>query len=272
MTNAAPLTANELDALLRFYADGGADEALGDEPIDRFATKNERPRQRSLKAKTAQAAPPATPAVPKSAVIPDKGVAENAGRLAAQAANLDQLREVLAGFDGCNLKATSRHLAFEGGDRQADLMIVGGAATRDDDARGAPFSGPDGVLLKNMMAAIGLDSQTQTYQALCVPWAPPGGGPPTPIHLSILKPFVMRQIELAAPRHLLIMGNIAAKHLVDPKQMILRLRGQKFDVSFGQWNGSALIMHEPSYLRDQPSAKRATWHDLLALKKQLTLS
>ncbi|MEO1749402.1 MAG: uracil-DNA glycosylase family protein, partial [Pseudomonadota bacterium] len=124
--------------------------------------------------------------------------------------------------------------------------------------------------LKNMFAAIGLDTATETYQALCVPWAPPGGGPPTPIHLNILKPFIARQIELAAPEHLIIMGNVAAKHLVDPKQMILKLRGQTFDRSFGQWSGSAWVMHEPSYLRDQPSAKRATWLDLRALKNQLT--
>ncbi|MEL6201371.1 MAG: uracil-DNA glycosylase [Pseudomonadota bacterium] len=268
MSNVEHLSATELDALLRFYADAGADEVMGVEPVDRFAAKET--ASKPAPQRTISSSPPSPVLAQKAAVVPDQSVADAATHLAAQANDLERLRDALSGFDGCNLKATARNLAFEGGRRDADIMIVGGAATRDDDANGVPFSGPDGVLLKNMFAAIDLDIVDQTYQALCVPWAPPGGGPPTPIHLNILKPFIIRQIELAAPKHLIIMGNVAAKHLIDPKRMILKLRGQNFDLSFGDWNGIALVMHEPSYLREQPSAKRVTWHDLLAFKKQLT--
>ena len=208
MSDVEHLSAAELDALLRFYADAGADETLGAAPVDRFAAKATAPKPAPQR--QSRSSPPSPAPAQKAAVIPDQSVADAARHLGAQANDLDHLRDAISGFDGCNLKATARNLAFEGGRRDADIMIVGGAATREDDASGIPFSGPDGTLLKNMFAAIDLDSTTQTYQALCVPWAPPGGGPPTPIHLSILKPFITRQIELADPKHLIIMCIVAA--------------------------------------------------------------
>ncbi|MEO0545161.1 MAG: uracil-DNA glycosylase [Pseudomonadota bacterium] len=270
MSSPDPFSADDIEAILRFHADAGADELLADQPIDRFAARAPSPTK-----KVNKALPPSSgimPSAPKTAVIPNQSVIEEAQQLASQAKTLDELRNALADFDGCNLKGMARNLAFEGGNQLASLMIVGGAASRDDDASGIAFSGPDGILLKNMFAAIDVDVEKQAYMALCVPWAPPGGGPPTPIHLNILRPFIARQIELANPQHLVILGNVAAKHLVDPNQMILKMRGNYFDLSFGTWKKPAMVMHEPAYLREQPSAKRVTWHDLLGFKKQLTQS
>ncbi|MEO1746405.1 MAG: uracil-DNA glycosylase [Pseudomonadota bacterium] len=205
------------------------------------------------------------------AVVPDETVFAEAHQRAASATNLDGLRAALEAFDGCNLKHTARNLAFEGGMRTADIMLVGGAASRDDDETGVPFSGLDGILLRNMFAAIGIDAATQTYQAMCVPWAPPGGGPPTPLHLKLCAPFIARQIALARPKCLVLLGNVAARHMLsETKRTILQLRGQWLARDFGSGETTILVMHDPDFLRRQPSAKRQTWFDLLALQKRLT--
>ncbi|MEL6920604.1 MAG: uracil-DNA glycosylase [Pseudomonadota bacterium] len=272
MADADTLSIAELDALLRFHVDAGADEVLADAPVDRFAAPAQKVSAipRATQPAQSQARAQTPPVAQKPVVIPDGSVIDEARRIAQATGDLDALKSAIASFDGCNLKNTARNLAFEGGTRGAHIMLVGGAASRDDDATGVPFSGLDGILLKNMLSAIGIDAGTQTYHGLCVPWAPPGGGPPTPLHLNIMRSFLERQIELAKPDVLIVMGNVAARHLLDQKQTVLKLRGQWFDATIGGWNGATTVMHEPSYLREQPAAKRATWLDLLALKNRLT--
>ncbi|MEN0000514.1 MAG: uracil-DNA glycosylase family protein [Pseudomonadota bacterium] len=268
MPDIQSLSLAELEALLRFHHDAGADEVLTDTPVNRFAQSAPQAKPTQKRETPSPAPVPSQPAKP--AVIPDQNVVADATTIARQAKNLDELRASIEAFDGCNLKNTARNLAFEGGNRAADIMIVAGAPSRDDDTSGMALSGADGVLLTNMFNAIGVDLKQDTYQGLCVPWAPPGGGPPTPLHLRTMRPFIERQIELKTPSVLVVLGNVAAQHLLDPKQTILKLRGQWFDFRAGDLATKAFAMHEPAYLRQHASAKRTTWHDLLALKKQLT--
>ena len=77
-------------------------------------------------------------------------------------------------------------------------MLVGEAPGADEDRAGKPFMGRSGQLLDRMLAAIGLD-RSQVYIANVVPWRPPGNRTPTPQEIAICKPFIARQIELAAP-------------------------------------------------------------------------
>ncbi|MEM1375930.1 MAG: uracil-DNA glycosylase [Pseudomonadota bacterium] len=266
MHSADQMSIAELDALLRFHADAGANEVLADAPFDRFA-QQPKPATPNPK-RPVTPAPIKTP--PPTVVVPDSSVIESASQIAQASSNLDTLREAVANFEGCNLRNTARNLAFESGTRGSQIMLVGGAASRDDDATGVPFSGLDGILLKNMFAAIGIDAATQTYQGLSVPWAPPGGGPPTPLHLNVMRPFIVRQIELARPEILVVMGNVAARHLVDDRSTVLKMRGQWTDMQIDGWSGPTTVMHDPNHLRENPNAKRATWLDLLALKKRLT--
>src|SRR5690606_16939719 len=97
--------------------------------------------------------------------VPDDAQAARARELASKAQSLDELREILAGFDGCNLKFTAKQLVFGDGNATADLMLVGEAPGRDEDIEGIPFAGRTGSLLDRMLAAIGIDRSEGAYIA-----------------------------------------------------------------------------------------------------------
>ena len=198
--------------MLAFYREAGVDACVGDAPVDRFAVADEAvsgsaaaaidpsapERERSFNqdrplhpptAPDSFRMPVATlnaPAVPEAAVM----AARTAARLAA---NLNDLRAILSGFEGCALRATASKLVFADGNPASRVMFVGEAPGRDEDIEGLPFVGRSGKLLDRMLAAIGLD-RTSVYIANIVPWRPPGNRTPTPQESAICLPFILRQI------------------------------------------------------------------------------
>lgn len=289
MTDTAEMTREEISSLLRFYAESGLDFPISDEPINRFELVDEKkataPNTASQAAPASSSNDPHAPATiemdprkrkkdepkrPQQAaqvVIPTEEVVSQAVEAAQAAEDLDALKSVVERFEGCNLKRSARSTVFEGGKRGAKIMLIGGCPSRDDDMSGAAFSGADGILLDKMLQAIGLSRHEDTYLGFCAPWATPGGSAPTPIHLDICAPFLARQIELAAPEIIILLGNAAARQVFQSKQTIANLRGKWTNLP--NFNIDAMAIFSPSMLRAQPKMKRNAWLDLLALKAKL---
>ena len=245
-------------ALLDWQIELGADECIGDTGIDRYALPD-----RLSKAKTAQkdAAPHLTKG-PVAAVAVD-AVAE-AQRLAQAAQNLDQLRAAMEAFDLCDLKRGARNMVFSDGIAGAPVMIIGEAPGRDEDRTGTPFVGAAGQLLDAMLGAIGMGrshAEAPVYITNTLPWRPPHNRDPKPEEIAMMKPFLLRHVELADPKVLVIMGNWAC-HALLAKKGITRLRGTWVEAV----DKRALPMCHPSYLLRNPAAKREAWADLLMLK------
>ncbi|MBL8583415.1 MAG: uracil-DNA glycosylase [Rhizobiaceae bacterium] len=276
----APDMRARLRDLLEFYASAGVDEALLEQPVDRFAARPE-----TKPARSAPAAPPAAAnsgiAAPRqeeaprfaapqgSAAIPDEAQANRARELAAAATSLDELREILAGFDGCNLKLTAKNMVFSDGNPAGPLMLVGEAPGRDEDLEGLPFVGRSGQLLDRILAAIGLD-RTAAYIANVVPWRPPGNRTPTPLETEICRPFIERQIELASPRVLVALGGPSAKLLLNTTDGILRLRGNwRMHVTRSGKSIPTMPTLHPAYLLRNPAHKKLAWRDFLEVRARL---
>jgi DNA polymerase len=258
--------------ILEFQLAAGVDLPLEDAPVDRFALSAEamakaeaarpplpEPRNESR----ATMAPNAAPAP----LAPDAAIME-ARRLAASAPDLETLRRLLDGFDGCTLKSTASRLVFADGRPGAPVMIVGEAPGRDEDEIGKPFVGRAGQLLDKMLTSIGL-AREDVYIANTVPWRPPGNRTPTPQEIAILLPFITRQIELSGPKVLLTMGAPATQTLLNQKEGILRLRGRWFEYTMGGGTIPALATLHPAYLLRQPSQKALAWRDLRSLRAKL---
>jgi DNA polymerase len=186
---------------------------------------------------------------------------------ARSAASLEALRDILARFEGCALKATASRLVFSDGNPQSRLMLVGEAPGYEEDKQGLPFVGRSGRLLDLMLKAIGLD-RTKVYIANIVPWRPPGNRTPTPVETQICLPFIQRQIELADPDILITVGQPSTAALVGV-QGIMKNRGRWFVYQTGKREIRAMPMLHPAYLLRSPIAKRLAWRDLLAIKAAL---
>ncbi|HHI69572.1 MAG TPA: uracil-DNA glycosylase [Rhodobacteraceae bacterium] len=245
-------------AALEWQVELGADEAIGDEPLNRYELAAEAPKPAPA-AKTA-------PAAAKPAEVDPVAVAKQA---AAGAADLPALQAALAAFEHCELKRGARNLVFSDGNPQSRVMIIGEAPGRDEDREGRPFVGRAGQLLDKMLAAIDLDRAgpdpaSSVYITNILPWRPPQNRDPLPQEIAMLRPFVERHIELVAPDVIVLMGNISCLAMLGRKG-ITRMRGNWDTVM----DRPVLPMFHPAYLLRSPHAKREAWADLLALKARL---
>ncbi|MEO1775875.1 MAG: uracil-DNA glycosylase [Pseudomonadota bacterium] len=287
----------DLAAALSWQIDLGADEALAETPIDRFAAHQaSRPSASAPQGRPAQAAPTAPPVTAAStprapgtspsasgggsrtpAPAPDGAAQDTADHLAAIAAAPDLAALAAAGeaLPAPTLKPGARRFVFADGHPGARLMIVGEAPGEGEDREGRPFVGRAGQLLDRMLAAIGLDRTAEdparaVYIANILPWRPPANRAPSEGEIAAFLPLIERHIALAAPERLLLLGNTPLKALTGGATGITRARGR--------WQTHAataiplLPSFHPAYLLRQPARKREAWADLLDMARALDLA
>ena len=196
-------------------------------------------------------------------------IAKNARELCAKANSLEELKNLVQQFDGCNLKKTAASTVFGDGSAQARLVLIGEAPGADEDRIGSPFVGKCGKLLDKMLAAIHIN-RADCYITNVLPWRPPGNRTPTDEEIAICLPFLKRQIELIQPDFLLLLGGIALKSLLDIPDSISRTRGKWLEyVIDEQKTAQVLATYHPSYLLRSPAQKAKVWSDLLRLHKKM---
>lgn len=276
---------------LRWLADMGADEAIGDVPETRYVDPQSAPAASDDASRPPEAfpaaatAPPTTPPIqertarPAVAAAPDllapaQG-ALDAEEAAAAASTLEDLRARLEAFEGCALKFTATNTVFSDGNPSSHVMFIGEAPGVEEDRQGKPFVGASGQLLDRMLAAIGLsragEGAAGAYISNVLFWRPPGNRSPTTAEIAACLPFIRRHIELVKPRVLVYLGGTAAKTMLDTPQGIMRLRGRWFDHSSPGLERPipAMPTFHPAYLLRTPVQKRETWADFLSIKKKL---
>jgi len=114
----------------------------------------------------------------------------------------------------CRL-AESRRLAVVGeGPLDAELLWVGEAPGAAEDRAGRPFVGASGRFLRREMEAAGLDP-ARMYITNVVKCRPPGNRKPRPDEIAICTAlYLVRQVDLIAPRALVALGATAAEALL----------------------------------------------------------
>jgi DNA polymerase len=255
------------ESLLAFWADGGVDAMLLDEPVDRIAAGRIAP-PKAPERKALAAAPP-SPARPAQPDV--SGAVALAQELAAQADSLEALCAAIGAFDGCPLKfegAATQAVVYRG-DPAAPLMVIGEGPGADEDRQGQPFVGRAGQLLDKMLAAAGLTDRVLITNTVF--WRPPGNRTPTPAEQAVCAPFVERAIALVKPRMLLLVGGASAKAMLKKDEGILSMRGRwhEWRSADGAMELPALPTLHPAFLLRQPAAKKRAWADLLTLTERL---
>ncbi|MBV0910842.1 uracil-DNA glycosylase [Anianabacter salinae] len=247
-------------ALLEWQVELGVTEAICETPVNRYEVA-ERPAPAIRRAEAAAPAPAEAPAE-----IDPVALAEVAAR---SASDLDGLAAAMAAYDLCDLKRGARNLVFSDGVPGAAVMVIGEAPGRDEDMQAKPFVGRAGQLLDRMLGAISharapQDGHAPVYITNVLPWRPPQNRDPSPEEIAMMLPFLRRHVELAAPRLIVLMGNIACQAVLGRKG-ITRMRGE-WTEAFGT---PVLPMFHPAYLLRNPERKREAWADLLALQARL---
>jgi len=266
----ADLSAREARALLQWHLDAGADEAISEAPINRYAEPAAKPQS----VKQAKPSQPAPATVTAKAPPPAAEALASAQELSAACNSLADLKEAIEQFEGCGLKHTAHSTVFADGHADAQLMLIGEAPGRDEDRHGLPFVGRSGQLLDLMLAAIGRDRAARTPEASVyitniLPWRPPGNRNPSPEEIALCLPFLERHIALVQPKVLVALGGVSAKQLLDTSVGIMKLRGRWGTFTAGDVEVPCMPTFHPAYLLRQPGQKRYAWADLLAIADKL---
>lgn len=257
-------------ALLEWQVEMGTDEAMLDQPQDRFDIV--------AKEEPASVSAPLPPLPDKAAApvfqtqpdVPDHAsLLAQAEMLAKSAKTLEDLAAAQQDFDGVELKRGARSFCFADGNPKAPVLVLGEAPGDEEDRQGRPFVGRAGQLLDRMFGAIGLtrdnvDAEHAFYVTNVLCWRPPANRDPSAAEIALSMPFVRRHVELVDPQVVVLMGNVPCQAALG-RQGILRMRGN-WTEAFGR---PALPMTHPAYLLRTPVAKREAWADLLSLAAHL---
>jgi DNA polymerase len=252
-------------AALDWLVEAGADEAIAEAPVNRLALE---PPPRTSRASAPTPLRHAVPARPAPAPIAGDAIG-TAQSLAAAATSLAELRAAMESFEGCALKRTAANTVFADGTELAPVMLIGEAPGREEDRVGKPFVGRAGQLLDKMLASIGLDRAHNAYITNVINWRPPNNRDPTPDEAAQCLPFLRRHIELAQPRVIILLGAVAARHVVGKAEGIMRIRGRWMEYRVGDRLVPLMATLHPAYLLRQPAHKKLAWHDLQAVRDRL---
>lgn len=252
------------EQLLQWHIAAGADETIGDVPVNRFdLPRKPSPAAEPLPDVFVPAAPPAPAPSLFSAEL-------KTDTLARRASTLEELREIVANFDECPLKATATKMVFGAGNPQARLMIIGEAPGAEEDRQGLPFVGPSGHLLDLMLKSIGL-TRPDVYISNILPWRPPANRKPSESEIALFTPFVRRHIALVKPKVLLLLGGSAVSALMHTNAGITKTRGRWLTYTDEDLTIDVMASFHPAFLLRTPAQKKLSWRDFLAVKKNLAV-
>ena len=214
------------------------------------------------------AAEVATPSAPKAPAAPGLVVGSADGERVpgeiGAATDLLQLAELIRRCTRCDLSKTATNAVPGEGNPQAGLMCVGEAPGAQEDATGRPFYGQAGQLLTKILQAVNL-SREEVFILNVLKHRPPGNRNPLPEEVSACRPYLVRQVELVAPKVILALGTFAAQSLLETKLSIGKLRG-----SVHRYHGIPVIVtYHPAALLRNPAWKRPTWEDVQLARRIL---
>lgn len=179
--------------------------------------------------------------------------------------DLAALAKALASCQRCRLAKGRTQVVFGVGNPKARVVFVGEAPGAEEDRQGEPFVGRAGQLLNSMLRACGL-SRSQVYIANIVKCRPPGNRDPQDDEAATCLPFLKKQLSLIKPEILVLLGRVAARHVLGITAPITSYRG-----TWRHWEGmDVLTTFHPAYLLRNPQAKREAWEDLKKLLVRLS--
>ena len=193
----------------------------------------------------------------------EKSVEKPLVKSVSDCASLDwkQLQSAVVACQQCDLYGVRTQAVFGDGAVNATWMIIGDAPKEEDDLQGRAFTDRSisGALLNNMLQAIDLD-RSVVYLTNTLKCRPSNNRDPKKEESSACFSYLKRQIDLVSPSLILIVGRIAAQHLLDTKEPLARLRGRQHKIS--GVNIPVVVTYHPAYLLRQPRDKYKSWEDL----------
>ena len=174
---------------------------------------------------------------------------------------------------------------------RCDWMVLGDPPDEDEDRAGAPFAGHDGVLLANMLRALGLQQANlpsahaaatagvasavdaaavhalpparRAYVSNVLKCRPAHGAIAQAAELAACSAWLQREIALVQPKIILSLGRFANQVLLGETPQLATLPLGKLRGTVHRYQGVAVVVSYPPKLLMRNSADKAkAWADL----------
>lgn len=196
------------------------------------------------------------------------------------ALNWTALHQTAAQCRACGLCAGRKHTTLQapadiaGASPKADWMVVGDQPDEDEDAAGSPFADASGVLLANMLKALGLvriNSATATaapparaaYVTNIVKCRAPHGAVPQAAELAQCAAYLQREIAMLQPKMIFAMGRFANQLLLSETPELVNMPLGKVRGSVYRYQGVPVVVtYHPKFLMRNSADKAKAWADL----------
>jgi len=158
---------------------------------------------------------------------------------------------------------TASHIVYACGSTQADWMIIGESPELNDDQNNQPYSGDSGVLLENMLRAVGIDKPRKDAYMINIIKASMQAIVPESV--GELNQILGQKIKEIQPKIILIVGQLSAQNILQSKEPLARLRGKA--QIHPETGTNIVVTYYPTHLLSKPIDKRKAWEDLKLAKK-----
>ena len=163
---------------------------------------------------------------------------------------------------------TASHIVYGCGSLQADWMVIGESPELNDDRQNQPYAGESGVLLSNMLRAVGLENPRENAYLINAIKSSMQAVESDPV--TELNQLLTKKILEVKPRMILVVGQLSAQNLLQSKEPLARLRAKA--LKHPETNTDMVVTYYPSYLLSKPMDKRKAWEDLKLAMRLLETS
>ena len=181
--------------------------------------------------------------------------------------NWEALANTAANCQACGLCAGRKNATLQPAPGQRDWLVVGDPPEEDEDRAAQAFVEAPGLLLDNMLKAVGASRSALGAQGAhathVVKCRPPHGQIPQTADLAQCAHYLQREIALVQPKVIVAMGRFAiqtllAEHGALATQPLGKLRGTVY-----QYQGIPVIVtYHPKLLLRNSADKAKAWADL----------
>ncbi len=128
-----------------------------------------------------------------------------------RAEELQKLHEYQSSICACSLKETATQPVFGNGNPDSEIIFIGEAPGKKEDATGVPFVGAAGKFLAEMLASIGMRRE-DIYITNIVKYRPPENRDPTELEKQQCADWLRAELEFIKPKLIIFLGRHSMNH------------------------------------------------------------
>jgi uracil-DNA glycosylase family 4 len=175
---------------------------------------------------------------------------------------LDDLAQEIITKNICpELASSAKQLVMGDGNPDADILLIGEAPGKNEDEQGKPFVGAAGRFLDEMLTAAKMQRQ-DIYITNIVKYRPPNNRDPLPEEKAVFWPYLLRQIEIIAPKVILTLGRHSGAYFI-PDLQISHHHGQARKVTYHNLEFLVIPLYHPAAALYNGSMRQVLIDDFL---------